>query len=248
MPDNELKPFWSKYVRFDWRFGLFLLALVCIPRFLLVLHANQTGNYGPIGAIMLVSALVPFVFLSKAGKRQIGLKGTGKLGVLALAFAQGIAFSLALYFIGEALYGDSFQNWYVYIGKSYNIPEGIAPNDKLILFSIMAATGMLFSPIGEELFFRGIVHGSFAQSLGEKKAALIDALAFSLTHIAHFGLVYVSGSWSFYPVPTLLWVAAMFLVSLVFIRMKKRSGSLLGAIFCHAGFNLGMIYCIFYGI
>lgn len=248
MSENALRPYWNKYIRFDWRFGLFLIALVCIPRFLLVLHANQTGNYGPIGAIMLVSALVPFVFLSKTGRRQIGIRGTGKFGRLALAFALGIGFSLVLYFSGEGLYGASFQNWYAYIGKSYNIPEGISHDDKLPLFAIMAATGMVFSPVGEELFFRGIVHGSFAKSMGEKKASLIDALAFALTHIAHFGLVYVNGRWNFYPVPTVLWVSAMFGVSLAFIAMKNTSGSLLGAIFCHAGFNLGMIYCIFYGL
>ncbi len=248
MSENALRPYWNKYIRFDWRFGLFLIALVCIPRFLLVLHANQTGNYGPIGAIMLVSALLPFVFLSKTGRRQIGIRGTEKIGVLALAFALGIGFSLVLYFLGEGLYGASFQNWYAYIGKSYNIPEGISHDDKLPLFAIMAATGMVFSPVGEELFFRGIVHGSFAKSMGEKKASLIDALAFALTHIAHFGLVYVNGRWNFYPVPTVLWVSAMFGVSLAFIAMKNTSGSLLGAIFCHAGFNLGMIYCIFYGL
>jgi len=45
---------------------------------------------------------------------------------------------------------------------------------------------------------------------------------------------------------TLNWVLAMFLVSMVFIFFKRNSGSLLGAIICHAAFNLGMIYCIFY--
>ena len=195
---------------------------------------------------MLVSALVPFVFLSRYGRRAIGIRPTRRIGTLLLSLILGIAISLLLYLIGHELYGSSFQNWYQYIGKSYNIPEVISANDKLVLFAIMAGTGMIFSPIGEELFFRGIVQGSFAKSIGQKKASIVDSLAFSLTHIAHFGLVFVSGSWSFYPIPTLIWVAGMFLVSLLFFKMKKLSGSLLGAIFCHAGFNLGMIWCIFY--
>ena len=33
---------------------------------------------------------------------------------------------------------------------------------------------------------------------------------------------------------------------LMFFVFKKHSGSILGAIICHAAFNLGMIYCIFY--
>src|SRR5690606_19541135 len=114
------------------------------------------------------------------------------------------------------------------------------------MFSIMAMTGIMFSPIGEELFFRGIVHGSFAKSIGEKKASIVDSLAFALTHIAHFGLVFVNDIWNFYPIPTIIWMSSMFLASILFFRTKKLTSSLLGAIFCHAGFNLGMIYSIFY--
>ena len=246
MTESELKPFWNKLFKFDWKFGLLLIALVCIPRFVLVLQANETGNYGPIGAIMFISALIPFIFLNKYGRQQIGIKRTERIGRLILSFAIGIALSLLLYFIGKELYGNSYQNWYEYIGKSYNIPEGISGNDKSIMFGIMATTGMIFSPIGEELFFRGIVHGSFSKSIGEKKASIVDSLAFATTHIAHFGLVFVSGVWSFYPIPTIIWVMSMFFVSILFFRIKKLTGSLLGAIFCHAGFNLGMIYCIFY--
>lgn len=246
MPKTELRPFWNNHFKLNWKFGLFLILLICVPRFILVLKANQTGNYAFIGAIMFLSALVPFIFLNKTGRKSIGITGTRKIGALLLSFLVGIAFSLILYFIGKELYSGSYQNWYTYIAKSYQIPEGIAGNDKLIMFSVMALTGMIFSPIGEELYFRGIVHGSFANSIGEKKAAMVDSLAFATTHVAHFGLVFVSGVWSFHPIPTLIWVAGMFLASILFFWAKKRSGSLLGAIICHAGFNLGMIYSIFY--
>ncbi|KPM47656.1 CPBP family intramembrane glutamic endopeptidase [Jiulongibacter sediminis] len=244
--DPALKPFWRKLFKFDWKFGFFLILLICIPRFVLVLNANQTGNYGPIGAIMLISAIVPFIFLNRNGRKEIGIIGTKNIGGLLMSLIAGLAFSFLLFIIGKAIYRGTFQNWYVYIGKSYNIPQGISGNDKLILFVTMAVTGMIFSPIGEELFFRGIVHGSFARSIGEKKASIIDSLAFSLTHIAHFGLVFISGTWHFHPFPTLIWVVGMFVVSILFFRAKSLSGSLMGAIFCHAGFNLGMIYSIFY--
>jgi hypothetical protein len=246
MRKSELKPYWENLFKFNWKFGLILILLICVPRFILVLKANQSGNYGPIGAIMFVSALVPFFFLNKNGRQRIGIKGTNKLGGLILALTVGIAFSFLLYYVGKELYGGSYQNWYEYIGKSYKIPEGISGKDKLILFSIMAGTGMIFSPIGEELFFRGIVHGCFAKSIGDKKASIVDSLAFATTHIAHFGLVFVNDTWSFFPISTLIWVSGMFLVSVLFFRMKELTGSLMGAIFCHAGFNLGMIYSIFY--
>ncbi len=244
--ENEFRPFWSRYLRLNWQFGLFLLLIICIPRFILVLKVNETGNYSIIGLVMLISALVPLVFLNKHGRRQIGIKSTKKIHYLVLALLVGIVLSLLLHYLGQGLYGNSYENWYEYIGKSYNIPEGISAQDKKVMFIIMAITGMIFSPIGEELFFRGIVHTSFANSLGDTKASIIDSLAFALTHISHFGLVFVNKNWDFYLIPTLIWVVSMFVVSVLFFQMRKHTSSIWGAVLCHSGVNLGMIYCIFY--
>jgi len=244
--NNELRPFWNRIFSFNWKFGLFLILIVCLPRFILVLKANSSGHYGAIGMIMGISAIAPFLFLSKEGQKKIGITKPRRYSWLWIAFIAGLIASFLLYALGHSLYGSSYENWYEYIGKSYNIPKGIHGNDKAMLFSIMAITGMIFSPIGEELFFRGIVHSSFAKSIGERKASLVDSLAFSLTHISHFGLVFVNSHWSFFTIPALIWVSGMFLVSLLFFMFRKHSGSILGAIICHAAFNLGMIFCIFY--
>lgn len=91
------------------------------------------------------------------------------------------------------MYGHSVENWYIYIGKSYNIRNGISGNEKLIMFMITAATGMIFGPIGKKLLFRGIVHSSFAKSLGNVKACLVESSAFALTHLSYFGLVFING-------------------------------------------------------
>lgn len=165
---------------------------------------------------------------------------------LLVAFIAGLFLSFLLHYIGTGLYGNSYQNWYSYIGRSYKIPPAIQANDKAILFTIMALTGMTFSPIGQELFFRGIVHAGFARSIGETRASVVDSAAFALVHISHLGLLYVNNQWKFMTWPTLIWVLSMFLASSLFFIFKKYSGSILGAIICHAAFNLGMIYCIFY--
>lgn len=243
---NELRTFWSRFFSFNWKFGLFLILLVCMPRFVLVLTANASGNYGSIGLIMTISAIAPFIFLNKYGRREIGIAKPKKYRWLLTAFVCGLIASILLYLLGEILYGNSYENWYQYIGKSYKIPTNINQNDKGILFAVMAFTGMTFSPIGEELFFRGIVHSSFAKSIGEKKASIVDSSAFAITHISHFGLVFISNKWDFFTIPTIIWVASMFLVSLLFFTFRKYSGSILGAIICHSAFNLGMIYSIFY--
>ncbi|MCU0380382.1 MAG: CPBP family intramembrane metalloprotease [Chitinophagaceae bacterium] len=244
--ENELKSFWRRFFRYDWKFGMVLLVLVCVPRFLLVLNANATGSYGAIGIIMIVSALAPFLFLSREGRIKSGIVAPRNTQGLLLAFIAGLAASIVLYLVGEYLYGGTSQNWYAYIGKSYKIPSDISPGDRQVLFAVMAITGMTFSPVGEEFFFRGIVHSSVAASLGEKKASLADGSAFAITHIAHFGLVFVNDRWRFYVLPTILWVISMFLISLLFYFFRKHTCSIWGAVSCHAAFNLGMIFCIFY--
>ena len=119
-----------------------------MPLFILVLNANATGNYGAIGLIMIISAIAPFIFLSKYGRKEIGITKPKKYNWLLIAFISGLLASILLYFLGQTLYGNSYENWYNYIGKSYKIPTGINSIDKRILFWIMAFTGMTFSPIG----------------------------------------------------------------------------------------------------
>ena len=243
---TALRPLWNKAFQFDWRFGLVLVLLVCILRFILVLRANLNADYSLIGLVMALSAVTPFLFLTRHGRQTIGMKRPTNYRWLGYSFLLGVLMSTALFIVGYALYADTFSNWYVYIGKSYSIPEDVSAPDKFVYFLIFALTGMTFSPIGEELFFRGIVHASFARSVGERKASIIDSLSFALTHLAHFGLVYVAGAWKFLPIPSVLWVSAMFLTSIIFFQCKQRTGSILGAIISHAGFNLAMIYFIFY--
>ena len=244
--ERELKPFWNRFFNFDWKFGLFLILIFCIPRFILVLNANETSNYKYIGLIMTIYAITPFVFLTKYGRKVIGLTKSKDYSWILYAIIIGLIFSYLLYFVGDLIYKSTFENWYVYIGKSYNIPNGIKPNDKLTMFAIMATTGMIFSPIGEELLFRGIIHSSFAKSIGNFKASIVDSSAFALTHISHFGLVFINNEWNFFKLPTIIWVFSMFLISILFYLCRKKSESILGSIISHSAFNLGMIYCIFY--
>ncbi len=82
----HLKPIFNKIFDLNWKFGLFLILLICVPRFVLVLQANASGNYGAIGLIMTVSALAPFLFLSKADRKAIGIKKAQGFKWLFVAF------------------------------------------------------------------------------------------------------------------------------------------------------------------
>jgi hypothetical protein len=86
----ELRPFWSRFFVFDCKFGLFLILIVCIPRFILVLNANASGNYGSIGLIMIISAIAPFIFLNRQGQKKIGITKPFKYSWLLIAFVSGL--------------------------------------------------------------------------------------------------------------------------------------------------------------
>jgi membrane protease YdiL (CAAX protease family) len=244
-----LRPIWQNIFKFNWVFGLVLVLILGIPRFIIVLHSNITGNYSRIAIIFLCMWLSPFLFLTKKGRRDIGIKKPANYFWLFYSFILGITICIIIYAIGVLLYKNSVSHWFVYISRSYSA-SGIAlsTSQKFTYFLIYSLTGITFSPIGEELFYRGIVHASFAVDFGENKASILDSLAFALTHLAHFGIVYIAGGWQFLLIPALIWVTSMFITSRIFFFCKEKTGSILGAIVSHAAFNLTMMYLIFYQI
>lgn len=245
---NQLRPIWSRYFTLDWKFGVALILLICGTRFALMLQTSVTGNYSTIAYIMVLYALTPFIFLNKNGRRAATIKRPTNYYWLPVGFTMGLAFAVVLGFLGEALYGNSPSNWYAYIGgTNASLDSGSIPHSDFIIYTAIALlSSMTFSPVGEELFFRGLLQSAFANSLGSRWAAVVSSAAFALTHLSHFGIVYLSGIWHLLPIPALIWVIGMFLLSLLFYFCRERSGSIWGAILSHSGFNLGMMGYIFF--
>jgi len=226
-----------------------LIFLFGIPRFFIVLEANRTGNYNFTSLIFLIMWITPFILLTKQGRKRIGIKKPEKYIWLVYSFLLGIFICFLVFLIGQYLYDTSISNWFKYISNSYTIPaENLKGTGRHIYFVIFAVIGMTFSPIGEELLYRGLIHESFVPKFGDNTASVIDSLAFATVHLAHFGLIYSSGSLRFLVIPAILWMLLMFFTSRLFFYCKKRSGSIYGAILSHAGFNLAMTYFIFYYI
>jgi len=240
----------NKLFNFNWQLGLTLILLFGIPRFFIVLNANQTGNYNFTSIIFLIMWITPFILLNRKGRNFIGIKKIKKYKWLIYSFLIGIIVCAIIYFIGEWFYQQSISHWFVYISKSYSaIPiEELKGNNKHIYFAVFAFIGMTFSPIGEELLYRGLIHQSFVEKFGANKASIIDSLAFAIVHLAHFGIIYVSGTWQILYTPALIWMILMFLTSRIFFYCKSKTESIYGAIISHAGFNLAMTYFIFYHI
>ena len=69
-----LRPLWKKIAWFNPAFGFFLVLAFGIPRFIIALNANVTGNYGLIAIVFLLMWIAPFILLTKNGRRSIGVK------------------------------------------------------------------------------------------------------------------------------------------------------------------------------
>jgi membrane protease YdiL (CAAX protease family) len=234
---------WERLFPRKWVLGIFLILLFGIPRFIVVLNAYVSGQSQWVSIIFTLMCFTPLLLLKKAGRREMGLRKSSRALWLLWGFLLGCGMCLLLFACTRLLFGTEISNPFVYIASGTTTSSQSAT-----YFLIYMVIIMTFSPIGEELFYRGVVHQAFREQLGDRKASLIDSAAFALTHLAHFGIVYAAGAWKFLALPAMLWVSAMFLTCLVFNRVRKESGSILGAILTHAGFNFGMGFLIFYAL
>ena len=239
-----------KKLRFNWQLGLFLILLFGIPRFLIVLEANRTANYNFTSLLFIIMWLSPFILLKRAGRRCIGIQRPENIRWLWYSLGLGVLACVFIFYLAKYCYQDTIQNFFVYISRSYGaIPQGLLHGEGYhFYFILFALIGMTFSPIGEELLYRGLIHESFVRKFGRNRASAIDSLAFAIVHLAHFGIVYVGSNLKIFWIPGLLWMLLMFMVSRLFFYCKIKAGSIYGPIICHAGFNLAMTYFIMYHI
>lgn len=224
-----------------------LLLLISVPRFILVLQANKTGQYQWVSLIFVVMIMLPWLLYNKKGRYEMGIRkpknGLGLLGAMAL----GLLCAGLIYYLMLFVFGDGIAHPYRYIARSYaQIPAGVLGDDRFMFFLIYSIISMTFSPLGEEFFYRGLVHEYFAKSLGHNHASRLDSAAFAVVHLAHFGIVYHQGSWRWLLWPSLVWMLALFLTCRAFFWARQKSGAIWGAVVAHAAFNLGMNYFIFY--
>jgi len=233
---------WDRLFPNKWVLGLFLVLLLGIPRFILVLDSYVSGQSQWVSIVFTLMCFTPLLFLKKAGRREMGIRKSRSLWLL-WGFLLGCGMCLLLFACTMLAVGPEISNPFVYIASLAD-----TGNSSAVYFLIYMIIVMTFSPIGEELFYRGVVHQAFKERFGERKASMIDSAAFALTHLAHFGIVYAAGGWRLLPVPALLWITVMFFTCMVFNHIRQESGSILGAILTHAGFNFAMGFLIFYAL
>ncbi len=247
--DSTIRPYLRSRVHLGVGLAIGLLVGFGVVRFALVLLANVTGSYQFVSIVFVAMAVTPWLVLSRDGRRWIGLRRPDRWWAIPIALAAGAAACLAIFAVASALWQQTTSNAFVYIAGTYSaVPTPLSLDDRVVYFVIFAVIGMVFSPIGEELLYRGLAHDGLARGLGERPAALIEAGAFALVHLAHFGIVFVGGVWAFLPGPAAFWVVAMFGSGLLFLAHRRLAGSVWGAVAAHVGFNVAMTALIFFAL
>jgi uncharacterized protein len=245
----------DKLLRNAWQktgVNFFVLAIIAGLLFAAIRAVGTIGPGAyrfvlPLGFIIMM--LMPLIFLNKEGRKRIGFAKSISSVYYWYAIIAGAALALICYAAGLLLFGLSADNWFVTIKNSYFNTMNTTGMSLMMLFIIFTIPALLFSPLGEEIFFRGFLQEALSQKFTYRKAMVLDSLFFALIHLFHHGFVKdAAGLIHFYPLSGFIWVLLMFSTAMTFAWLKQRSGSIFPAVAAHAVFNFVMNLAIFYGM
>ena len=228
-------------------FGITGLTLAFVLTSIVVRAAAMfgPGSWRPlIVTSFLAMTALPWLVLGGEGRRQIGLQSPRHAGWLALGLLAGASAASACYLLGASLYGAGADNWFVSVARNYQL-QPTQGWSLLRLHLVFTTAACLFSPIGEEIFFRGFLQKVLEDRHGRTRATLMEAGLFAVVHLCHHGIVASAAGVRLLPVSGALWVAQMFALSLMFAWLRRRSDSILPAILAHTAFNAAMNGWIF---
>lgn len=211
-----------------------LVAALFLAHWLLRMGGLNQPMLIPLSLLLLWP--LPWIFLSRDGRDTIGLRratGLREYGWALLIAALALLISLLPPWLA---FGGGADNWLVAHAAMLDMATSGMPANwsGIQIFAALTVPALIFSPIGEELFFRGLLQTAVGNRLGLQTGLLVQAVAFALAHLAHYGLQ----PWQ----PSLLvfWLPGMFATAWLFGWLRLKSGSLFPVMLAHAAFNLGM--------
>jgi membrane protease YdiL (CAAX protease family) len=190
---------------------------------------------------MVIIWPLPWLLSDKEGRQKLGFKTPTSWNWLTNGSFLALGALLFCVAVTWGLFGTSENNWFVPHAYMLNESLGSIPEKTSLeaKFWIVTIPAMVFSPIGEEFLYRGYLQQSFSNEWGPKVGQIVQASAFALVHLAHYGLM------PFQPLLILVWLPSMFLVAWIFGWIVQKSQSIWPAVVAHAAFNIGMNAVVF---
>ena len=190
---------------------------------------------------MIIIWPIPWLFSTKEARNGMGFKAPKSknwflLGPLYALVALVISTSIVW-----VIFGNNVNTWMVQHALYLNEALSQAPSNASMStrFALITIPALMFSPFAEEFLFRGYMISGFIKIWGIRNAICIQAFAFALAHLAHYGLN------PFQPLLIAIWFPSMFFVSVVLGWIVLKSGSIWVAVLSHGLINIGMNGLVF---
>ena len=134
---------------------------------------------------------------------------------------------------------------FVTIARNFGRSFDTGGKSTFLLFAVFTVPSMIFSPIGEEFFFRALLQRSLEDFTSRSLATVCECSVFAIVHLCHHGLYRTSMGFSFWMPSSIIWAALMFLAGYLFAYFRNTSDSIFPAVVCHMAFNATMGVYIF---
>ena len=189
-----------------------------------------------IALSMVIVWPLPWLLANRDGRQAMRFKAPVARHWYLTGPLLGMGMLLACAAVAFFVFGENSNNWFVQHAHEMKSVSADIPAEASLMsrFWIVTIPAMIFSPLAEEFLYRGFMLEAFAEKWNERTAMIVQAAAFGLIHLAHYGLN------PFQPALIAVWVPSMFLVALGFGWIVKQSGSIWVGVLAHSILNLSM--------
>jgi membrane protease YdiL (CAAX protease family) len=239
-PSSFLKPFWLALIGPPWVVSLAAVAVVALIRFVAVFSPYPLQELFFMQTVAMW--VLPFIFLTENGRRQIGLSQRGLTATsIILSALAGAACGFFLFALGMMVYGDSPDNWCISIRNYLNFEELRGFMSPISLFALFALPAILLNPVGEEILFRGFIQQSFSLRFNRAVATLVNSLLFGMIYLYLHGIWHDASGFHLRTGSAAFAIFLMACIGAVFTLCRTLSGLLWPAVAAHAAFNLTLL-------
>ena len=227
--DSRPKATWSWYEALGVYIVAFLIAgLVTLPLIRLMKPETDLTNIVLTTAAALVILGVLLLWLSTYHKGWLGVMRLPERGTWRKEIGSGALFALGLYPVMVIVVGGLLTYLLQTIsGEQVKAPEQVGEHLPAIGTALTIVYAIVIAPVGEELFFRGVLFRSLRDRHGFWVGAMGSAVGFALIH-------YIPGS----AVDAALLMIVMFFTGLALCFLYERRGTIVAPLAAHVTFNV----------
>lgn len=240
-PDEALlKPIWMELLGPPWLVSLVVLVLLAAVRFFAILSPFELQELYFLQTVAMWA--LPFLLLTREGRRQIGLTDRGMSPAsMTLSAGAGATCGLLFFALGMAIFGNTPDNWCISLRNYLHFDEMRGLLSPLELFAVYSLPAIFLNPVGEEILFRGLILQAFTERFNSRVALVVNSSLFALVYLSLHGIWHDAAGYHLRVVSAAVATVLMTGVGAVFTLCRTRSGTLWTAMAAHAAFNLTLL-------